>query len=94
MVRVLIERRVDSEADDVLQKTMRELRREAIHRPGYITGETLRDLDQVGHYWILSTWRTREDWESWHHSPIRERCEQQIDNLLLSPERIRVCEPL
>lgn len=93
MIRVLIERRVAPESDDALQKAMRELRREAIHRPGYVSGETLRDLDEVGHYLILSTWRSRAEWEGWHSSELRRRCEDQIADLLLEPERIRVCEP-
>ena len=72
---------------------MRELRREAIHRPGYISGETLRDLDEAGRYLIVSTWRSRRAWEDWSASETRRGCEREIGHLLVEPERVHICEP-
>jgi heme-degrading monooxygenase HmoA len=71
---------------------MRDLRREAIHQPGYVSGETLRDTANPHHFLILSTWRTREDWETWANSVRRREIEDQIGQMLAEPERITVCE--
>jgi hypothetical protein len=49
MIRVVIDRWLAEGGDEAIEKIMRDLRREAIHSPGYVTGETLRDIaDQHG----------------------------------------------
>ena len=42
MIRVVIERWLAEGGDETIEKIMRDLRREAIHSAGYVTGETLR----------------------------------------------------
>ena len=93
MIRVVIERWLAEGGDAAIEKIMRDLRREAIHRPGYVTGETLRDVGDRHHFVILSTWRTREEWETWAASEMRREIEDQIRLLLAEPEKITVCEP-
>lgn len=92
MVRVVIERRLTEGGDEVIGRTLRDLRREAIHRPGYVTGETLRDVSDPHHFLILSTWRTREEWEAWAASEARQEIEDRIRPVFAEPERITVWE--
>ena len=92
MIRVVIERKLAQDREETIQRTMRDLRREAIHQPGYVSGETLRDTANPHHFVILSTWRTREDWETWANSVRRREIEDQIGQMLAEPERITVCE--
>jgi heme-degrading monooxygenase HmoA len=94
MIRVVIERWLVGEDDRAIQRTMRDLRREAIHQPGYVSGETLRDTADAGHFVTLSTWRTREEWEQWATSDRRRQIEGQIGPLQSQPERITVVEPV
>lgn len=92
MIRVLIERRLVEGAEEKLQKAMREIRREAIHTPGYVSGESLRDVSNPRLYVTLSTWRSHEEWEMWRKSELRERFEEKIAPLLTEPERVTVLE--
>jgi len=92
MIRVIIERWLAEGGDETIKKIMRDLRREAIHRPGYVTGETLRDVADPHHFVILSSWRTRQEWETWTASGMRREIEDQIRLLLSEPEKITVCE--
>ena len=92
MIRVVIERTLSREGDEEIQRAMRDLRREAIHQPGYVSGETLRDAGNPHHFVILSTWRTREEWEAWGKSSRRREIENRIREMLTEPERITVCE--
>jgi len=92
MIRVVIERWLVDRDDQAIQPTMRDLRREAIHQPGYVSGETLRDTAEPRHFVALSTWRTREEWEEWATSDDRRQIENQISPLLTEPERITVFE--
>jgi heme-degrading monooxygenase HmoA len=94
MIRVVIERWLAEGGDETIEKIMRDLRREAIHTPGYVTGETLRDTADPHHFVILSTWRTREEWETWAASEMRQEIEDQIRLLLTEPEKIIICEPI
>ena len=94
MIRVIIERWLADVGDTAIEKIMRDLRREAIHHPGYVTGETLLDVADPHHFVILSTWRSREEWETWAASEMRQEIEDQIRLLLTEPEKITVCEPV
>jgi len=63
----------------VLLKKMRSL---TLNQPGYIYGETLRRIDQPDECVVISTWRSREDWENWFNSPQRQSVQSEIDLLL------------
>ncbi|MCB2217119.1 antibiotic biosynthesis monooxygenase family protein [Desulfofustis glycolicus] len=63
----------------VLLKKMRSL---TLNQPGYIYGETLRRIDQPDECVVISTWRSREDWENWLNSPQRQSVQSEIDLLL------------
>jgi heme-degrading monooxygenase HmoA len=92
MIRVVIERTLSREGDEEIQRAMRDLRREAIQQPGYVSGETLRDNANPHHFVILSTWRSPEEWEAWANSDRRREVEGQIRAMSIEPERITVCE--
>jgi heme-degrading monooxygenase HmoA len=36
-------------------------------RPGWVGGQLLRQSDKADRRVIVGTWRTRADWEAWHH---------------------------
>ena len=92
MIRVLIDRQLGDESGDVLQRMMKQMRRQAIHRPGYVSGETLRDVADPKHYVILSTWRSHADWNAWFNSRERQEIAKQMNLVLEEPETIMVFE--
>jgi heme-degrading monooxygenase HmoA len=94
MIRVLIERRLAEGVEEDLQRAMREMRREAIHVPGYLSGETLRSISDPNRYVIISSWRSQADWEAWSRSETRRRIEEHIAPLLAEPEQVMVFEPV
>ena len=53
-----------------------------LDQPGYIYGETLRRIDQPDECVVISTWRSRQDWENWFNSPQRQSVQSEIDLLL------------
>ena len=93
MVRVLIERWVRPNVEEELIAALREMRRDAIHASGYVSGETLRDVVDPAHYVIVSTWRSRVDWDRWATCTARQRALDRIAPLLTTPERVAVFEP-
>jgi quinol monooxygenase YgiN len=93
MIRVLIERWLVRDMDEKFRAVMREMRREAVHAPGYISGETLRDVMAPGHYVVISTWRSQADWDAWAVSAAREAVRERIRPMLAEEERTTVLEP-
>jgi len=91
MVRVLIERRIREGAGTEYERTQRELRFEALREHGYLVGETWRDLDDPLHYVVVSTWRSRHDWDGWAASDARRGVLDRLAPLVLS-ERITCFE--
>jgi heme-degrading monooxygenase HmoA len=94
MVRVLIERWLAKGEEHLLHEAMRELRREALHVPGYVSGETLRDASDPTHYVVISTWRSIKQWQDWADSEMRKKIEERVRPLLMADERFTVLEPV
>ena len=65
MIRVLIDRHLADGMEHEAELALMDARHEAMRIPGYISGETLRDIGDVQHYLVISTWRSQRDWEVW-----------------------------
>ncbi|MEJ2155917.1 MAG: antibiotic biosynthesis monooxygenase [Desulfobacteraceae bacterium] len=88
-IRVLMTRRVPqmTAGMDVtilpkLSELLIELRNLANQQPGYISGETLRNVDDRKEYLVISTWKSLEAWQGWLGNETRRRVEDQVDALL------------
>jgi heme-degrading monooxygenase HmoA len=81
-VRVIIEREVKPEQEPKLRDLMTRTRMKALRAEGYISGETVRAMDNPNKYIILSNWNSVEDWKAWEKSPERLELEQEIEPLL------------
>ncbi|MDW7710631.1 MAG: antibiotic biosynthesis monooxygenase [Deferrisomatales bacterium] len=94
MVRVLIERRVpEGMAGDFLL-ALRQMRFEAVHRPGYVSGETWRDAADPLRFIVISTWTSRQAWDAWVASDARSRTMALLGPMIDGPEEITVLEPV
>ena len=81
-VKVLIKRSVpDSKAREIIP-LFRRMRALAMNQPGYISGETLRNLDDPEEFVVISNWQSSEEWDRWLKSPERQEIQGQIDTLL------------
>ena len=90
MIRVLIEREVEPGQEMKLQQLMMQLRSKAIHVKGYISGETLRALDNPNRFLAISNWNSVEDWRNWERSPERQKLQEEIRQILYGKESCTV----
>lgn len=67
-------------------------RKAAADLPGYIGGETLRDVKDPHHHFILSTWESEEDWDRWRASDARYELEGALAPCLDEPENYTLME--
>lgn len=93
-IRVLIERRMDPANEPALSSLLMKLRGKAMQAKGYISGETLRSLQDPNEYLVISTWNSLDDWRRWEAKQERREIQGQIDSLLRAPavERVFVYE--
>ena len=81
-VKVLIRRKVPEDKGRKMIPLFREMRSMANQQSGYITGETMRNLEKPDEFLVISTWETSEDWKRWVQSEQRRQIQEQIDTLL------------
>jgi heme-degrading monooxygenase HmoA len=81
-VKIIIKRKVRNEKEKELLPLLIELRSKAITQPGYISGETLNNVDNPEEYLVISTWQSVESWKTWESSRQREEIQSKIEALL------------
>jgi heme-degrading monooxygenase HmoA len=54
-------------------------------RRGWVGGQLLRPTDKEDKRVIVGTWRTRADWDGWHHDPQFAETRQRLDGLESAP---------
>ena len=89
-VRIIIEREVEPGQEAKLRQLMTLSRTKAIKARGYISGETLRAVDNPNKFEVLSTWNSTEDWKAWERDPERAKLQQELAPLLLGREKCTI----
>lgn len=81
-VKIIINRKVSKEKEKGLRPLLIQLRALATAQPGYISGETLRNVDRPEEYLVISTWQSVDNWKTWASSKERSEIQEKIDALL------------
>jgi len=89
-VKIVIDRKVKKGREAHFAKWIRELRGKAILCKGYVSGETLRALDDPCNYIVISTWQSVDDWNNWEKSPERKKIYSRIEKLMARPSESKV----
>ena len=81
-VKIIIRRKVPKGKEAELLFLLLELRTRATTRPGYVSGETLRNVNDPEDYLVISTWQSMDGWQAWEESRTRKEIQDRIDALL------------
>ncbi len=87
-VKVLIKRKVAGDKEKALLPLIVQLRTLAMSQPGYVSGETLKNLKAPHDYLVISTWQSVESWKAWESSKERAKIQKKIDDLLGKPTEL------
>ena len=71
-----------------------QMRVRAMDQPGYISGETLCDIEHPGECLVISRWETAEDWNRWAYSQERARIEGKIETLTGGKSEYHIYSPM
>jgi heme-degrading monooxygenase HmoA len=90
MVKVLLERTIKGKHVSAIVRLLRQIRVLAMQQPGYISGETLHEVDDPNHYLVISTWESMAAWRAWFENEERRKLQMEIDRNLESPTVMRL----
>ena len=93
-VHVMVKRKLHIHKPEELLPLLQQLRTRAKEQPGYVEGQTLRNLDDPGEYIVISTWQTADDWKSWVQSKERRDLQGKIDSLIGERTFYDIFEPV
>lgn len=89
-VKALIKRTVPQDRAKEMIPLFRQMRAMAMSMDGYISGETLRNLNNPEEFLVISNWQSSEHWVKWLNSPERQKVQRNIDELLGGQTRYEV----
>ncbi len=93
-IQVIIKRKWETDKPEALFPLLTELRSLAEKQPGYISGETLRSLDDPDKYLVFSKWETVDDWKNWLQSKERRDIQGEVDSLIGERTFYELFEPV
>ena len=80
-VRAMIKRRIPKGREKEAIQIITALRMFASRYPGYISGETLQNVENTEEYLVISTWQSLKAWNVFFADPKRKALQDRIDHL-------------
>ena len=84
-VKILIKRKFKEEHFQAASRLLINHRSGAMKQPGYISSETLYNLDDPSQIVVVSMWQTREAWDAWKQSETRKANEFEFEDYIIGP---------
>ena len=82
-VKILIKRKFKDGHMRAASRFLINHRNGAMTQPGYISSETLRDMDDRNKIVVVSMWETIEAWNAWKNSEARMENETEFKDYLI-----------
>ena len=89
-IKVVIKRQFKNNTAEEAFSLLNTIRREAMNRQGYISGETWVNHYDPNKIAVVSTWQTVEDWIRWEESNDRAANEEKLERLLKVPTKFEI----
>ena len=81
-VTVIIKRKWKVDKPEELFSLLTEIHSRAKKQPGYISGETLKSLNNPQDFVVISKWETDDDWKKWLNSKERRDFQGEVDSMI------------
>ena len=85
LVKVIIKREVSQGKEKKFFALLKNLRMNAMHQEGYISGETLICAEGTNNVVVISKWETLKDWEKWKIDVKRMEIDARLSQLQDNP---------
>lgn len=87
-IKILIDRKFRKQPDHGAHYHNAQLRSLATVQAGYISGQTMVNVDNPNEMMIISTWASKEDWDNWYESEMRRNYYKNLRQDLETDEEI------
>ncbi len=92
MIRVIIERVIAETLEANYEEMAMEILQQSVRAPGFISGESLKDIQNSRHRMVLCKWRSLVDWQQWQDSQARKNLMDKMNLILEKEEKVTVLE--
>lgn len=92
MIRVFIERHIAETMESTYDDVEKQVLRAAITAPGFISGESLKDIKDPRHRVVLCKFRSEIDWNNWLSSAERKEIMAKINLIIEGEEKITLLD--
>ncbi len=92
MIHVLIERHIAEDMESTYEHAAKNTLHQAYQAVGFINGETFCNTQDSKHRYVLSKWRSIQDWKRWLHSDARREMMSEVNLILKAPEKVTILE--
>jgi antibiotic biosynthesis monooxygenase (ABM) superfamily enzyme len=92
MIKVIIERKIALGLEANYQDAIKATLKDALDAPGYISSESLTDINQPKHKILITKWSSVKAWQQWYSSEPRKSVVSAIQAVLEEPEKITLFE--
>ena len=73
MIKVIIEREIEPDMESTYEHVIKNTLKAILEAPGYLSGATYKDAQHVHRRFIITNWRSLDDWQEWTNSHERKR---------------------
>lgn len=87
MIKVIIEREVAEGLEEFYESAIANLLGVMAGASGYLSGESLVDIQRPNHYVVVTRWVDEAAWSRWHGSHERQQLLDAIRPFLLDEEK-------
>lgn len=94
MIKVIIERVIAEGLEVPYEKAVAELLTVMTRARGYISGESLVDIERSNHYVVVARWSDQASWDEWFRSEDRKQILTAIAPFLQTDEKFTVLQQL
>jgi heme-degrading monooxygenase HmoA len=81
-IQVMIKRKWKVDKPHEILPLLEKLHSRAKEQSGYVSGETLRSIEDPADFLVVSKWETVEDWKKWLSSKERREIQGRVDSLI------------
>jgi heme-degrading monooxygenase HmoA len=89
-VKIIIERKFKEPPFPENIRLINRLRIGAMRQKGYISGETLVNLEDNKEIIVISSWSHIDEWYTWSKGQERIKLEKELERFLVEPAKLRV----
>jgi heme-degrading monooxygenase HmoA len=79
IAKIIIKRRFVKENTPQILSLLNKIRSIAMNQAGYISGETLMQIDYPENMAVICTWQNMKDWVAWKNSEERKTYEAMLE---------------